>query len=400
MLEAKHMIAITPFISQDNAPGALQDAIVELCMLDAALNANIPEALREPMTYLLRYVNSFYSNRIEGNPTHPADILHAQEEGLANDSSDDLLEIKQHVEVLTRLSSSDVSLDVVSTPEFLKEIHKSFYEGLPESFLEIKYPKTDEIIKLIPGEVRERNVKVGKHIPPDYSEISSYLRWFEQVFNPKKIHGIGKILAAAAAHHRFMWIHPFVDGNGRVGRLFTDNYMRCSALGGYGLWSMSRGFGRDTDAYYQALSYADSERQGDSDGRGILSDKGLLKFTEYFIQTALDQVKYFSALLEPKKLNERIDIYFEMRSRGALMSASGDSLPIIKIEARDIYKKLLYSGAQQRAELHKKLNISEGQVRTIITQMEKAGLARAPSRQPVSLALSPSSIELLFPHLW
>ena len=118
------MINITPFIAQDKAPGDLQDAVVQLCMLDAALNANIPEALREPMTYLLRYVNSFYSNKIEGNPTRPAEILHAQETGDVSTPSDDLLEIKQHVEVLTRLANSDVGLDVVSTPDFLKDIHK------------------------------------------------------------------------------------------------------------------------------------------------------------------------------------------------------------------------------------------------------------------------------------
>jgi Fic family protein len=394
------MINITPYISQDKAPGELQDAVVELCKLDAVLNSNIPDALRGPMTYLLRFVNSFYSNKIEGNPTHPAEILHVQETGDVITPTDDLLEIKQHVEVLTRLANSDVGLDVVTNPDFLKEIHKSFYEGLPEKFLQIKYPERDEIVELIPGEFRERDVKVGKHIPPEHSKIPSFLNWFARMYNPTKIYGIGKILAAAASHHRFMWIHPFLDGNGRVGRLFTDNYMRCSALGGYGLWSMSRGFGRDTDAYYTALSSADKERQGDSDGRGMLSDKGLLKFTEYFIQTALDQVKYFSGLLEPKKLNERIDIYFEMRSRGALVSARGKSLPVIKIEARDIYRRLLYSGPQQRAEIHKMLDISESNVRTIVSQMEKAGLVEAPLRKPISLALSPSSIELLFPHLW
>ncbi len=394
------MTSIIPFISQTEAPGELQDAVVDLFLLDAALNANIPEALREPMTYLLRYVNSFYSNRIEGNPTHPAEILHAQEEGPEKDPTDDLLEIKQHVEVLTLLSNLDVGREVVCTPIFLKKIHKSFYEGLPKKKLDIKYPQTGELIQVVPGEFRHRNVKVGKHIPPEHEEIPRLLSWFENIFNPKKNHGTGKIFSAAAAHHRFMWIHPFLDGNGRVGRLFTDSYMRHSALGGYGLWSMSRGFGRDTEAYYEALGWADTERQGRNDGRGILSNKGLLKYSEYFIQTALDQVKYFSALLEPKKLNERIDVYFEMRSRGALLSADGDTLPIIRIEARDIYRKLLYSGSQQRTAIQKMLNISESAVRTIINQMEKAGLVIAPPRKPISIALSPSSIEFLFPHLW
>lgn len=394
------MIQVTTYIRQDSAPGELQDAVVELFRLDAALNSNIPDSLRKPMTYLLRVVNSFYSNKIEGNPTHPAEILHAQEEGEQGNPTDDLIEIKQHIEVQTRLANIDVEKEVVCTPAFLSKIHKSFYDNLPQKFLEIKNPGNGDVIHIVPGEFRQRNVKVGTHIPPDHSELKGYLEWFEKTYQPNLIYGTGKILAAAASHHRLMWIHPFLDGNGRVGRLFTDNYMRCAGLGGYGLWSMSRGFGRNTDAYYEALASADMKRQGSTDGRGILSDRGLLKFTEYFVETALDQVKYFSALLEPKKLNERIEIYFEMRSRGALISAKGKTLPPLKIESREIYRKLLYSGPQQRSEIQKMLNVSERTLRTIISQMESAGLVKAEPKQPISLRLSPSSIELLFPYLW
>tara|TARA_R110001599_G_scaffold229825_7_gene429062 strand:+ start:298 stop:471 length:174 start_codon:yes stop_codon:yes gene_type:complete len=57
------------------------------------------------------------------------------------------------------------------------------------------------------------------------------------------------MLAAAAAHHRLMWIHPFVDGNGRTGRLFTNQHLSYVGLSGYGLWTISRGFGREVEAY-------------------------------------------------------------------------------------------------------------------------------------------------------
>ena len=212
-----------------------------------------------------------------------------------------------------------VSPEVVCTPAFLQNLHQSFYDKLPVKFLAIENPTSGEMIQLTPGEFRTRYVKVGKLVPPEPEEIIRLLGWFERIYPPNKIHGIERLFAAAASHHRLMWIHPFLDGNGRVGRLFTDNYMRCAGLGGYGLWSMSRGFGRETKSYYAALNSADMERQGSHDGRGILSDRGLLTFTEYFIQTALDQVNYFACLLEPQKLSERIEVYFEMRSRGALV---------------------------------------------------------------------------------
>jgi Fic family protein len=394
------MTSITPYIRQDSAPGELQNSIVELYKLDAALYSNIPDSLRNPMIYLLRVVNSFYSNKIEGNPTHPAEILHTQEEGEQANPTDDLLEIKQHIEVQTKLANINAGSKEICSPVFLRKLHQSFYDGLPQKFSEIKNPDNGDVIHIVPGEFRQRNVKVGSHIPPDHSELKGYLEWFEKIYRPDDIYGTGKILAAAASHHRLMWIHPFLDGNGRVGRLFTDNYMRCAGLGGYGLWTMSRGFGRDTDAYYEALASADMKRQGSTDGRGILSDRGLLKFTEYFVEIALDQVKYFSALLEPKKLNERIEIYFEMRSRGALISAKGKTLPPLKIESKEIYRKLLYFGPQHRSEIQKILNVSERTLRTIISQMENAGLVKAEPKQPISLTLSPSSIELLFPYLW
>ena len=395
------MTSVTPFILQDKAPGELQDAAVELYQMDAGLNSNIPKPLIAPMKYLLRIVNSFYSNRIEGNPTLPADILHAQEDQENSSDNADILEIKHHIEVQASLANRAIAPDKVCSGEFLRHIHKEFYQKLDDEYLIIGNSETGEKISLIPGEFRKRTVKVGKHVPPStQEEIEYYMRWFNDAYNPMKIYGLSKVFAAAGSHHRLMWIHPFLDGNGRVGRLFTDNYMRCAGFGGYGLWSMSRGFGRDIDAYYVALAKADSPRKGDFDGRGILSDEGLLEFTKYFIQVALDQVRYFTGLLEPQRLNDRIDIYFEMRSRGAFVSSSGKPLPPLAEGARDIYRKLLYNGPQQRNDLQNMLKVSERTCRTIISQMKEDKLVVAPLKKPVALALSPNSIELLFPHLW
>lgn len=393
------MINITPFISQDNAPGDLQDAVVELGRLDAALHANIPDPLRRPMTVLLRAVNSFYSNRIEGNPTHPADIIHAQEEANSEKLSDDLLEIKRHIEVQKSLSLNPVDKLEICTSEYLLHVHREFYEGVPEKFLDVKIDD-ERKIRIIPGEFRTCGVKVGKHVPPSAEDLGSYMRWFENSYRLDRLFGITPILAAAGAHHRLMWIHPFLDGNGRTGRMFTDQYLRAAGLGGYGLWSISRGFGRDVEAYYEALKAADQPRTGELDGRGVLSERGLLKFTRYFIETAIDQVKYFSSLLEPNKLNQRIDYYFEMRSRGALINSRGVALEPLRMEARDIYKKLLYHGDQQRSDIQAMLGVGERTTRTILSQMADERLISNDPRKPVSLSLSPNSIELLFPHLW
>jgi len=148
------------------------------------------------------------------------------------------------------------------------------------------------------------------------------------------------------------------------------------------------------------LSAADHPRKGELDGRGELSDRGLLRWTRYFVETAYDQAQYFSSLLDPEMLSERIDVYFEMRSRRALSDGKGEPLPELRLEARDVYKTLLYQGDQQRADIQARLGVGERTTRSLLNQMAKEGLINLDVRKPVSLSLSRHSIEFLFPYLW
>ncbi len=74
------MIEITPYVESSQL-GEYEDKLVELYKADAALNETIPESIRSSTEWLLRLVNCFYSNRIEGNSTHPKDLLRTQEKG-------------------------------------------------------------------------------------------------------------------------------------------------------------------------------------------------------------------------------------------------------------------------------------------------------------------------------
>jgi Fic family protein len=89
-------------------------------------------------------------------------------------------------------------------------------------------------------------------------------------------------MAAIASHHRLMWIHPFLDGNGRVARLYTDACFCRLPLPGYGLWNVSRGLARRRDEYMAALTSADAPRRNDYDGRGSLSNDELARFCYCF----------------------------------------------------------------------------------------------------------------------
>jgi len=79
-----------------------------------------------------------------------------------------------------------------------------------------------------------------------------------------------KIIGVAASHHRLLWIHPFIDGNGRVTRLLSHALLRELDVGSE-LWSVSRGLARRVAEYKSSLQAADEPRRGDLDGRGNLT---------------------------------------------------------------------------------------------------------------------------------
>ncbi len=75
------------------------------------------------------------------------------------------------------------------------------------------------------------------------------------------------ILGVAAAHHRLLWIHPFLDGNGRVARLMSHATMLDTLETG-AIWSVARGLARNVNEYKRHLAACDAERHNDFDGRG------------------------------------------------------------------------------------------------------------------------------------
>ena len=126
-------------------------------------------------------------------------------------------------------------------------------------------------------------MKVGAHIPISPGALPRFLERFETAYS-----GLGKtdaILAAAGAHHRLLWIHPFLDGNGRVARLMS-HAMLLETLDTGGVWSIARGLARNVAAYKSGLAACDLPRRNDLDGRGSLSEEALAEFTRFFLRPA------------------------------------------------------------------------------------------------------------------
>ncbi|MET0625650.1 MAG: Fic family protein [Pyrinomonadaceae bacterium] len=147
-------------------------------------------------------------------------------------------------------------------------------------------------------------------------------------YDPAKQHGVRPLIALAAAHHRLMWIHPFLDGNGRVARLFTDAYFLRSRVGGYGLWNVSRGLAHGRESYRAHLAAGDMPREGDLDGRRNLSDRTLTEFCAFFLRVCLDQARYMDGLLALNGLIDRLAGYAQLREKGVALGPEGVAAPL------------------------------------------------------------------------
>jgi Fic family protein len=371
--------------------GALTDLAIDLAGKAAGFRSSLAPGIRAALADLVRSMNCYYSNLIEGHDTHPVDI----ERALKNDYSTDhtkrdlQLEAKAHISVQQWLDAGNLSGRSV-TSEGLREIHRRFCELLPDDMLWVEEPDTHERLRVVPGALRDRDVKVGRHIAISPGAIPRFLAHFEHVYS-----GAGKtdaILASAAAHHRLLWIHPFLDGNGRVTRLMS-HCMLLDALDTGGIWSVSRGLARNVDAYKGHLAACDLQRRNDLDGRGNLSEETLASFTRFFLEICLDQVKFMEELVQPDRLRTRILLWAEEEARL-------DKLPA---KAGAVIEAILYRGELPRGDVANILGLTPRHARRIVSVLLDRGvLASKGPRDPLTLAfpaaLAPRWMPGLFPE--
>lgn len=255
---------------------------------------------------LLRAMNSYYSNKIEGQHTLPLEI----EQALRNDYAQDADKARRQRLALAHMATEaqlealwpQWGAEQVWSAQTVCDIHQDLFARLPESD-RLQGSGTDVQV-LMPGQWRQREVSVGRHAAPKAQALPGFMSRWAQVYGHVR-RGEMQIVAMAAAHQRLAWIHPFLDGNGRVARLHSHLVLGQMGLTN-GLWSPLRGFARSHDAYYAYLAAADEPRAGDLDGRGNLSEAGLLAWIDYVIGVCLDQVTFMTSLLSLDGMKDRI----------------------------------------------------------------------------------------------
>ena len=384
--------------------GELEDLAKKLVAVSAKLEGRLSPVVLADIRELLRVVNSYYSNLIEGNGTHPIDIERAMSGDYSSNIQKRELQIESqiHIEVQRKISErlKENPNETITKEDFLCWIHHEFYERLPENLRWAK-GETQEKVWVEAGTLRERLVIVGSHIPPVAESLKVFLSRFDEVYNPLKMHGLRQIIALSAAHHRLMWIHPFLDGNGRVARLFTDAFFEKIKLDGYGLWNVSRGLARRREDYRKYLAAADSERENDFDGRGNLSDRRLTQFCRFFLETCLDQAEYMNNQLSLNGFLERLEKYVQLRNAGLIVNEQGEKIAKLHPQVGKVFTTMAIKGEISRREVFQIIEMSERTGRNILKNLLGEGLLLSKSEKGlVRLGFPTHAASYWFPDLY
>ena len=383
--------AMEPMLPHD-PDSELADSAFELVAKASALAGQVPGRVREAIGDLVRSMNCYYSNLIEGHDTHPRDIERALVGAYSQDPQrrELQLEARAHIDLQRAIDMGEDPEVAPTSIAYLRWLHERFCSRLPEQLLIVENPDTGERIRMVPGEFRTGGVMVGRHVPPRADELPFFMRRFEEAYAPSRLSRGVAILAIAAAHHRLLWIHPFYDGNGRVARLMTHAMLlRCGV--GSSLWSAARGLARNVERYKAALARADESRHGDMDGRGALSDAALREFTRFFLETCIDQVEFMKHLLQPSELLRRMKLYVDDEVAAGRLPRG--SLALL----RDAF----LAGEVERGRASELTGYRERRGRQILSTLIDRGLlvSRGP-RAPVRLGFPLDVLERWFPRLY
>jgi Fic family protein len=369
-----------PLYPEDRVLAPLLEQAAELVAACHRLAGQAGESVVRALRPRLRAMNSYYTNKIEGQQTRPADIERALDQDFDADAA---LAKRQRLAIahmgveehLEQRVSSQPPRDLFA-PNLVCEIHGLLYGKLPTG------DRITEDGKLIvPGECRRDDVTVGHHLAPSPKDIEGLVEGWATRY--RALAGTeALVVGAACSHHRLAWIHPFVDGNGRVARLHTHLVFHSMGLS-KGLWSPMRGLARTQEQYYARLNNAALPRRNDLDGRGPLSQEQLVAFARYFLET----------------LKERLRMLLQHLQRAPWQIGSEKS--VIKLEALEALHYVAMAGPVERSRFVAMTGLGERTGRRILTSLLDYGVLSAESpRGPIAFALPLASLGYVFPNLW
>lgn len=264
----------------------LVDVLTELEHLRRLdVRGDTPPAIFFQLKEIFHMLESLGSARIEGNHTTLADYVESRVEGRGG-TTDQLREIA-NIEVAMGYIEEVLQRGQPITEHLIRELH-----AIAVRDLEREGDKT-------PGAYRSGAVRIAQsdHLPPDAVHVPGYMEELVVFINradaPKY-----DLMKVALAHHRFGWIHPFGNGNGRVVRLLTYALLikyGFNVTAGGRLLNPTAVFCNDRERYYNMLSIAD---------RG--TPDGLEEWCQYVLAGILEEMKKIDKLADFSYLQRHI----------------------------------------------------------------------------------------------
>ncbi len=243
------------------------------------LIGTVPPYIFFQLKEIFHILETLGSARIEGNNTTLSEYVeNILEKQVKDESNQEIINLENAIKFIEENVDENSHIDRA----FISELHKIITSKLSPP------PKGEGSMR--PGELRTHKVSIKSsgHTPPDPLVLHDFFESFIDFINrPHKEQY--QLLMVAIAHHRFEYIHPFDNGNGRMGRLL--NYAFLIKLGfqvkNGRLLNPSSVFYSDRDKYYDMLSKADS-----------LRDDDILQWCEYFLLGIKNEIEKIDFLLK------------------------------------------------------------------------------------------------------
>lgn len=394
-----------PVLPNDTEMVSILELVSDLRAECAGLMPHIGVESRIALARILRAMNSYYTNKIEGQHTYPAELENALESNFS--SNGDIKKRQQlaiaHMQVEEEFEAiaPGVSWDAMFEQKWISSIHTSLYSKLDDESLIILDEGGKQCGQMAPGAIRSTNVKVGAHWAPEFADVPALMEHFYFRYGQPHYRDATKIVVAGASMHRLSWIHPFPDGNGRVSRLHNHILLSHLGLTG-GLWSPMRGLARRQQEYYGALHQADLPRRNDTDGRGALSSKGLADFVTFWVEVCLDQVRFMAQLLSLQTMETRyVSLALQFLhdyGKGPILHHRSKLSPDLLGRA---LHQLFKTGRLDRGAFKAMLDTSDRTASRVISKLQEQRLIFSPSKSaPLEPRFPFASFRFLFPGLW
>jgi Fic family protein len=282
------------------------------------------------------------SSRIEGTQTSIEEALQ-DAEYINPEKRDDWQEVHNYIEAMNHAIAQLEKLPV--SIRLLKQTHKKLLQGVRGKHK-------------LPGEFRTSqnwiggaSLKDAAFIPPHHEEVPELMSDLEKFLNNEELH-VPPLIRIGIAHYQFETIHPFLDGNGRLGRLLITLYLVSNKIINKPALYLSDFFERNRNHYYDNLTV-------------VRSKNNLTQWITFFLvgvlETAENSIQTFNAII---KLRQEIE--------DKKIITLGKRIPLAMELIRYLYSKPIVDANEIARVL--KVNISTAH--RLIQDFEKLNILR------------------------